>query len=53
MKAGDKYPTENGEHIEVLAVAKGYVMARRKGCAPFCVSAKEFDKKFKSSNRGS
>lgn len=32
--------------VEVMAVVDGYVMARRSGCTPFCMFAREFAVKF-------
>lgn len=40
MKRGDKFLWHGGE-ARVMAVADGYVMARRSGCAPFLVPLKE------------
>lgn len=40
---GDKIPHKEGNgYIKVMAIAEGYVMARNKGCIPFCESIDKF-----------
>lgn len=34
------------ESVKVMAVVDGYVMARRSGCMPFCMSVKDFERRF-------
>lgn len=41
---GQKIPVPFMHYVEVMAIAKNYVMARRKGCVPFCMTIKDFDK---------
>jgi hypothetical protein len=47
----DKYDGKNWTYktdpreVEVLAVADGYAMVRRKGCAPYICQAKEIKEK--------
>lgn len=50
-KAGDKIPMIIGDYVKVMAIADGYVMARRKGCYPFVCAVKEFDKILLSMNK--
>lgn len=41
--AGDKFAHKEGNgYIKVMAIADGYVMARNKGCIPFCEKIDEF-----------
>ncbi len=43
FREGDKFATEGGKsYIKIMAIADGYVMARNKGCIPFCETIKEF-----------
>lgn len=43
VKRGQHWRDRNG-HYRVMAVAEGYAMIRRKGCAPFVRSAKEIER---------
>jgi hypothetical protein len=51
IKEGNFYFLEDGDRIEVMAIRKGYVMARRKGCMPWVCSAIEFPEKLKEMSR--
>lgn len=44
INVGDKiYPKDGfGNYILVMAIADGYVMARRKGCMAFCKTELDF-----------
>lgn len=43
FSVGDKFAhKEGGGYIKVMAIADGYVMARNKGCIPFCESINDF-----------
>lgn len=46
---GFVYDIEHAK-VEVLAIAKGYAMVRRKGCAPFVVHEKELIESDNSTN---
>lgn len=41
---GDKIPSKEMGYIKIMAFEDGYVMARYKGCMPWCVTIKEFEK---------
>lgn len=43
--AGSRIKLSATDHLEIMAVAKGYFMCRRKGCIPFTVSVKELPKR--------
>lgn len=49
VQVGDKFHVNNYWHgetyVKVLAIAEGYVMARYRGCSPFCDTIKGFIKK--------
>lgn len=45
---GSKIKISAGDHLEIMAVAKGYYMCRRKGCCPFVVPVKEIEKRVES-----
>lgn len=40
MKVGEKF-VYMGDVARIMAIAEGYVMARKKGCFPFLVTVKE------------
>ena len=44
VKVGHKYSIINGfgGYLKVMAIIDGYVMARYKGCIPFCESENAF-----------
>lgn len=42
MKVGDKVFWKGGE-VRIMAIAEGYVMARRKGCYPFLEPVSEIE----------
>lgn len=42
MKVGDKFFWK-GDDARVMAIAEGYIMARKKGCYPFLASVKEIE----------
>ncbi len=42
MKRGDTFPhPSDGGEVRVMAVADGYAMCRRPGCAPFVVAVSD------------
>jgi hypothetical protein len=45
LKSGLKISFQDTE-IKIMAVVDNYVMARKKGFMPFCMSEKEFKQKF-------
>lgn len=45
LDVGQVWKDEMGE-VRIMAVAEGYVMARRKGCAPFLENIVGFRKRF-------
>jgi hypothetical protein len=44
FKVGDKINLSAGYRIEIMAICKGYVMARYKGAVPFVKDIKEMDR---------
>lgn len=49
-KRGDKFTDVNGKILVVIASEDNYVMARFKGCIPFCDSEKEFTRRVVTMN---
>ena len=41
VKVGDKFMSEYGNELKVMAVLDGYAMCRVKGCVPVVYSTKE------------
>jgi len=42
IEVGEKIKTRDGSYIKIMAIEDGYVMARKKGCIPFCQSINGF-----------
>jgi hypothetical protein len=50
MNIGDKYFFAGGYRLEIMAIAKGYVMARYKGAIPFVKSFSDMLEIIKDAN---
>jgi hypothetical protein len=50
FKVGEKINCKDGHRIEIMAIVKGYIMARYKGCSPFVTTKKELIEKIEARN---
>lgn len=46
IQYGDKWADETGA-VKIMALVDSWVMVRRPRCMPFCISLRDFDKRFR------